>query len=167
MWFGEDAAVPVSLTDDRFVLGFPPNTFVDWVEKNYRRILEEVLCEVTGRFVEVELKEGEFALPQHPAAASGVVSEPVAEPADVSKEDAVSPEVSARQQKTLDSLNRLFTFEGFVVGENTRFAYNSCREVAAHPGEVRRLPTRFSPATRGRWSSISPANNSAISTSTR
>ena len=36
MWFGEDAAVPVSLTDDRFVLGFPPNTFVDWVEKNYR-----------------------------------------------------------------------------------------------------------------------------------
>ena len=137
MWFGEDAAVPVSLTDDRFVLGFPPNTFVDWVETNYRRILEEVLCEVTGRFVEVELREGEFALPQHPAAASGAVSEPVAEPADVSKEDAVSPEVSARQQKTLDSLNRLFTFEAFVVGENTRFAYNSCREVAAHPGEVK------------------------------
>lgn len=137
MWFGEDAAVPVSLTDDRFVLGFPPNTFVDWVEKNYRRILGEVLCEVTGRFVEVELKEGEFALPQHPAAASGAVSEPVAEPADASKEDAVSPEVSARQQKTLDSLNRLFTFEAFVVGENTRFAYNSCREVAAHPGEVK------------------------------
>ena len=133
MWFGENASRPVSLSEREFVLGFPKDSFVDWVEKNYRGDLEEVLASVLKRRVSVVFQEGAYELPQEEAKSreGEEVTPPVVEPAPP------RPCPSAVPNHALDNLNRLFSFQNFVVGENTRFAYNSCLEVAAHPGQAK------------------------------
>ncbi|MGN0867087.1 MAG: chromosomal replication initiator protein DnaA [Oligosphaeraceae bacterium] len=128
MWFGEKVARPVSLSEKELVLGFPKDSFVDWAENSYRKDVEAVMSSVLGREISVVFQEGAYDLP--------VEEETVPAPVPMSREkEAVSkPEGNPH---ALDNLNRLFSFQNFVVGENTRFAYNSCLEVAAHPGEAK------------------------------
>lgn len=141
MWFAPETARPLSLTESEFVLGFPPNSFVDWAE-NFRPQVADALSELLGRKIEVRFQECDF--PEQAAVECAEkkeetdISEKSIPKTDSSSESsrAVSSNDLAQKEKTLSGLNRLFTFENFVVGENTLFAYNSCKEVAAHPGAV-------------------------------
>ncbi len=136
MWFGPAAASPVSLTDDQFVLGFPPDSFLDWAE-NYRSDVEFCLEKVLGRHVEVLFQAGAYNAKNNESAVDqagiGNAATPAAAPAAAS--GAPSSRELAQAETTLKSLNRLFSFQTFVVGENTQFAFTCCKEVAAHPGE--------------------------------
>jgi len=133
MWFGPSAAMPLEYTGEKFVLGFPPNSMVDWVEMNYRSDLEDILTALTGHFVEVVFREQE--LPSLADATKSEASQQVSEAPSPAVPVAEARDIQAHRDAMLGTLNRLFTFDNFVVGENTRFAYNCCREVAAHPGE--------------------------------
>ncbi len=132
MWFSEKVARPVSLSETEMVLGFPKDSFVDWAENNYRRDLEEVLSSLLGREISVVFQEGAYEMPEEETPAPASAPAPSALPQEKAVVD--SP-VAKGDPHALDNLNRLFSFQNFVVGENTRFAYNCCLEVAAHPGE--------------------------------
>ncbi len=130
MWFGEKVSRPISLSEKEMVLGFPKDSFVEWAEKNYRGDLEAVVSSVLGREVSVVFQEGAYELPvEELSAPAPVVSS--------RGKEASSGQETRNGSHALDNLNRLFSFQNFVVGENTRFAYNSCLEVAAHPGEAK------------------------------
>ena len=134
MWFAPGVVVPVSMDDDKFLLGFPPNSFIDWAKDNYRESVERVLTELTGHFREVVFVERAQEEPpeasKEPSSAANVASIEASE-----QKRSITSDDLAQRKETLNTLNKLFTFDSFVVGGNTRFAYNSCREVAAHPGE--------------------------------
>ncbi len=136
MWFGPAAASPVSLTDDQFVLGFPPDSFLDWAE-NYRSDVEFCLEKVLGRHVEVLFQAGAYNAKNNESAVdqAGVGNAATPATASAAASGAPSSRELAQAETTLKSLNRLFSFQTFVVGENTQFAFTCCKEVAAHPGE--------------------------------
>lgn len=138
MWFAPGVVTPLSLDDKKFVLGFPPNSFIDWAKENYREAVEKVLTELTGQFreavfVEYEAPKGEETSREE--SREGESSAVSGSSVVVESKRVVTSDDIEQRNSTLNSLNKLFSFDTFVVGGNTRFAYNSCREVAAHPGE--------------------------------
>lgn len=114
------------------VLGVPGGMFCDWLSINYKDIIRETLRSVTAdATLDVTFECGhEPPARQEPAAA-----EPEAEQAP----SAAAPSVSVSTphlapQSTLQTLDRRFTFDTFVVGDNNSFAFNACRAAASQPG---------------------------------
>lgn len=126
MFLGGGNAFPLALDSHALTLGFPPNSYIDWLGDNYKSDIEEALHTVTGSPLKVLLKvltEEEY----ENISSSLTKPEPVAEP------EPATP-VRARDPR-LDSLNSNYTFDSFVVGPNTSFAFNACRQVAQAPGQ--------------------------------
>ena len=136
MWFSPEAGVlPLAYDGSKLTLGFPPNTYILWAE-NYRPQVQAVLAEVTGKADSaVEFAE----IPAERLAQMKATETKTGAPAKASASAAKAPVSAAAaesQKRTIATLNRLYSFENFVVGRTNEFAFNTCREVAAHPGDV-------------------------------
>ena len=135
MWFSPESGVlPLSYDGTKLTLGFPPETYILWAE-NYRPQVQAVLAEVTGKADSVV----EFAeIPAERLAELKAAAPKTAAPkaAAAAKPSAPSAAATESQKRTISNLNRHFSFENFVVGRTNEFAFNTCREVAAHPGDI-------------------------------
>lgn len=119
--------VPVELKGETLVLGVPNFMFVAWLEDNYKPVIEGTIYETTGMKLSVSFKEG------HQKTAHS-------ETAPVAKAQPKETHVDTANKSNDEifgaySLDRRFTFESFVVGDNNKFAYSACRSVANAPGE--------------------------------
>ncbi len=118
--------VPVALDARHLKLGVSNDIFREWLNANYKGLIENTYTQVTGSCVKILFESG------HEAAA-GNGDEPAAPPARPAKAKAAS------QPGTPVSLpdnmfNRHLTFDSFVVGENSAFAHAACLAVADSPG---------------------------------
>ncbi len=115
------------------VLGVSCGVFSDWLNANYRDLIERSLRDVTDiGDLTVVFETGHDAPFEQPssAAASAPASVPASVPASRGRKRAAA---SPTQAET-PAMNRRFSFSSFVVGENNRFAHAACVAVAASPG---------------------------------
>ncbi len=110
-----------SLEGRHAVLRVPSVYKLDWLERNYRRFLEDLFGSVVGHDVRIELKVSEPSpapIPQPPEPAEFVTG--------------ITPSHAVGLP-----LNPKYRFESFVVGDGNRMTHAYARAVAENPpGEV-------------------------------
>ena len=119
-WFTRIGLGPVS--DGKVTIYIPSAFFKDRFESNYRAMFEETLTSVVSKPMSVELvikKDAAKAAPQAPAEPQLQVQKPV------------------KEKKNQDCLlNPAYTFDSFIPGENSNFAYSAAMAIAKNPGSV-------------------------------
>lgn len=119
-WFA--GIVPVRMTEKELVLGVSNDMFCDWLDNHYKDVILEALkktCDLTRRIV----FESGHEKPRETVSAAAVVPSPVV----------AMPAAATPLRPSMD-LNSRFTFDRFVVGDGSRYAFGACMAVAASPG---------------------------------
>ena len=132
MFLSRGNVFPLSVDERSLTLGFPPNSYIDWMRDNYGKDIEQAVQTASGKALKISfqvLSEEEFVTR---SAKFGKVALKASEP--LRELPASAPAVVSAKDHRLDSLNSNYTFDSFVVGPNTSFAYNACRQVAQTPG---------------------------------
>ena len=117
--------VAVGLTDSELLIEAPSRFHVEWLEDKYGALLTDVLRKILGRPLRLRIECG---APGSPAPvpsiefAAGVGGPPTSK---VSAE-ALPPSF----------LNKRYTFDRFVVGDNSRLAAAACQAVAQGPARM-------------------------------
>jgi len=115
-----------SIDSDRAVLSAPNKFARNWIEENYRKLLEEKLEQISGKRVPLEIAVSEaeqMALP-------GLAEERPPEKAPKSRKSA------AIVKELRLALNQKYTFNNFVVGASNQFAHAAGIAVTDKPGQV-------------------------------
>ena len=116
-WFAQ--MVPVRLEKDgtELILGVSCDFYGEWVESNYRDLLDDALSDINGQSYAWAFEKG---------------YEPVAEIAEAVP--AVSQAPSVPQLPIAPQVQYRETFENFVVGDANRFAVMTTQATVAKPG---------------------------------
>jgi chromosomal replication initiator protein len=124
--------VPVRQENATVVLGVSCGVFSDWLNANYRDLIERSLRDVSGvSDLAVVFETGHEAPAEPlPAAPLPLLAAPESGRPPRSRKRAGTPPSPAETP----AMNRRFSFSTFVVGENNRFAHAACVAVAASPG---------------------------------
>jgi len=109
-WFTRTKGM--SLTDDRLIVEAPNSFWIEWIETNYRKIINEVVRGL-GKNLNIVFS---------PRPKNGVDIETI-------KEELKS------QPFPRTPLNPRFTFENFIVGKSNEMAFHSALSVAKNPGK--------------------------------
>jgi chromosomal replication initiator protein len=113
-----------ALEEDRLTLEVP-NDFAElWLRNNYLGLLQDVLCQITGRHLTVQFTVN--SNPQPPAPPTDQAAEPAPK---------TRPEPAATAPRDFP-FNPKNTFETFVVGSNNSFAHAAALAVAQNPGKA-------------------------------
>lgn len=128
-WIGN--IVPVRLEGKEIILGVPSSMFCDWLNYNYKDVIEESFKITSSLKLKAVFESGHEPLPEPEEAESKSLESADAAASAVC---AGNKETNLAPKSSIQSLDRRFTFETFVVGENNMFAYNACRAVANNPG---------------------------------
>ena len=118
-WFAQ--MLPVRLEDGgrRLVLGVSSDFFGEWVESNYRDLLDQALSDIDGKSYSWTFEEGyETPVP----AVEVSVNQP---PAPAEKISAPADAVILQYRET---------FDNFVVGDANRFAVETAKATVTQPG---------------------------------
>ena len=133
MFLSRGNVFPLSVDEHSLTLGFPPNSYIDWMRDNYGKDIEQAVQTASGMALKISfqvLSEEEFE-----SRSSQFVKTTAKAPEKLPGLPAAAPAVVPEKDHRLDSLNSNYTFDSFVVGPNTNFAYNACRQVAQTPGQ--------------------------------
>ena len=128
-WFS--AIIPVSFENGHFTLGVANDFFAHWLEDNYQDLVEEAITSAYEEPVSVSFEGGHSLTrrkPKKEIASKRKVLSPV-------KEKAALPAPVLKAKPVL-GCNPKYTFEKFVVGDNSKFGFAACRAVASSPGRV-------------------------------
>ena len=108
-----------SSKEDTIVLSVPSTFIKDQVTRRYENMIKNVLQDIAGSTLMLEFiivkKKKDKDLPE--------IQE--ADPA---------PAPAARKPKSKTLENSSYTFNSFVVGDNSSFAFNACMAIAKNPG---------------------------------
>ncbi len=125
------SARALSLESDSLQLAATSRFHAEWLEDKYGALLEGIATRIIGRAIRLRIAatDPDPARPTTLPAPHPVVESPPLTPA------ASSPPVSAAPSPppTVPGLNERYTFDRFVVGENTRLAQAACSAVADRP----------------------------------
>ncbi len=125
-WF---SSIDVADADDRAVsLRVPNSIHRIWIESNYLPVLNSAVAAVIGaaRKIEFTIQDESADSTAEAVPARGPIAAPRGQPA-------VAEPASARGNASASGLNPRFTFESFVVGQNTEFAHAASLAVAHRP----------------------------------
>lgn len=111
--------VGLELSDDRLVVGAPNDYAAAWLSSRALPLITSTVSRVLGRRVDVT-----FRL-HRPQSRQGNGSQGLLRPTPLPATDANNSRLNSR-----------YTFERFVVGENSRLAYAAALAVADNPGEL-------------------------------
>ena len=118
-----------------------PNRFIeDWVKNKFLSRIEELLAQLGGKSVKVDIKVSRLDLEAFRArAVPERVSIPMAATAPVEpyrNNVVASPAIikSAAESSLKTNLNPNFTFDSFVEGKSNQLAFAAARQVAENPG---------------------------------
>jgi chromosomal replication initiator protein len=122
-WLGDTVAV--SLTDSDLLVEAPSQFHVEWLEDKYGAFLADVLRKILGRSLNLRIECGAPSSPSplpNIEFAAGVNSSPISK-------------LSAENLPP-SFLNQRYTFDRFVVGDNSRLAAAACQAVAQSPART-------------------------------
>ena len=105
----------------RFVVGAPNDFAIEWLNVRMKALVAKQLAQVLGHAVDVTFE----VIPTEEAELPALMP------------DAGEPEIPDFLRKRAyppPTLNPLFTFDNFVVGDENRLAYEAARRAAAQPG---------------------------------
>jgi len=120
-WFS--GVSEVSLSETEFKIAVPNDIHQVWIETNFMPELQNAVSEILDPVVIVRvIVEGEEDLQSHLESESGEVMR--------------APEVSKRSEQKVKNagLNPQYSFDKFVVGQNSEFAHAACQAVANGSG---------------------------------
>lgn len=116
-WFNETEAI--RLTNDTLYI-YVPNDFVkDWLNKNYKKLIEDILLDFTGSQLSVFL----------------TTSQQLEETSIGNSINTVKIEVASTNEEYRNILNPKYIFETFVIGTGNRFAHAASLAVAEAPAK--------------------------------
>ena len=123
---------PVSVSEEKLVLGVPNEFFKNWIQERYVSILQSHLNRIANKKIDLEFE----VVPQEETQA------PSKEPSASSQQKerkpwfrSVFPRQGAEPQLQETRLNPKYTFEAFVVGPSNRFAHAASLAVAESPAK--------------------------------
>ncbi len=115
-----------SSEESKIILSVPSSFYKDQVRQRYLSLIENTLYELSGNKITIDfiVKKNETAKPS-----KGMSSE---------NENAVphSTNKKVEKKKPHSQINRTYTFETFVIGENNSFAANAAIAIAKNPGRA-------------------------------
>ena len=120
-WFS--GVSEVSLSETEFKIAVPNDIHQVWIETNFMPELQNAVSEILDPVVIVRvIVEGEEDLQSHLESESGELMR--------------APEVSKRSEQKVKNagLNPQYSFDKFVVGQNSEFAHAACQAVANGSG---------------------------------
>lgn len=124
--------VPVRIEGKTIVLGVSYGIFCEWLVANYKDIIAEALQKATGKKWKIVFEGGHTVqLPEEEAAEEKA---PVAETVSTVTTSATAAKPDLGQTSSSLRFNKRYTFDAFVVGDNSRFAHGACLAIAASPG---------------------------------
>lgn len=103
--------------EQKIILSVPSSFYKDQVKQRYLEIIENKLLDLSGNQIKIDVIVEKQ-------------QEPV-KPPPVKKQDPVP-----KQKKVHPQLKKEYTFENFVIGENSSFAANAAIAIAKNPGKA-------------------------------
>jgi chromosomal replication initiator protein len=143
MWFNRMNYVRSD--DTRLVVAVPSSFYRDQVKQRYLPVIEEKLFELSGSKLAIEFEIKKFDSPTEPSddgngsttrtagdasPGSNGSSRAAAQAATATAE----PAPKRKTKRPHENLNREYTFDTFVVGQNNSFAANAAMAIARNPG---------------------------------
>lgn len=145
MWFNRMDYVRSD--DTRIVVAVPSSFYRDQVKQRYLPVIEEKLFELSGSKLAIEFEIKKFDGPAgssdngngsvpHEArkAASGSPGSNGSNRAAGASAPTADPAPKRKAKRPHENLNRDYTFDTFVVGQNNSFAANAAMAIARNPG---------------------------------
>ena len=123
-WFSRLSFIDSNSLD--IVLGVPTALVRDKFESQYKTLIEETLKEISGENYKVKIE-----IHKKDEAGQSAESKPKEK-----TETKTEPEPVKKETKESLMLNPAYTFESFVPGENSDFAYNAALAIAKNPGSI-------------------------------
>jgi len=117
----------VAYEDGAFVVGVPNAYAKDWLEQRLHGLVKRVLESIAGQTVELRFI---VHSPSERAPIANDLVEPLLRGAPVRMGSDVASSGDGRQ-----SLNPRYTFETFIVGDNSRLAHAAALSVTEYPGQ--------------------------------
>lgn len=124
--------VPVRIEGKTIVLGVSYGIFCEWLVANYKDIIAEALQKTTGKKWKIVFEGGHTV--QLPVEEAAEEKAPVAETVSTVTTLATAAKPDLGQTSSSLRFNKRYTFDAFVVGDNSRFAHGACLAIAASPG---------------------------------
>ena len=135
-WFA--AVKLVGAGEQELTLRVPNNIYQFWIESNYMPLVQSAIMSVLGAPRQVRFVFKEKAETDDAAASTTVADEAVPGPSNTALRNyavdiansSTGPEIPTH------GLNPRYTFESFVVGENSRYARAACHAVSETPAKT-------------------------------
>jgi chromosomal replication initiator protein len=123
MWFNLEF---LKATEKELIIAVPSSFYRDQVRQRYHNYIENKLKGLTGRDISVifEVKPRE-------------IEDTIVEKTVKKKPEEVIPEPTAQKKEkraTHAQLNKDYTFDKYVIGDNNNFASNAAQAIARNPG---------------------------------
>lgn len=114
------------IEDEKAVICAPNNFSRDWIEENYRPLVEKHVPKICGKQLPLQIIASPSVQMELPGLKGG--ADTATKPRERKKG------YSVKEYRLL--LNPRFTFENFVVGQSNQFAYAASVAVTEKPGEI-------------------------------
>ena len=118
--------------DGNVVLYVPSAFFLDRFESQYKVLLENTLSELGNNQYRISFEINKNAQNQQNIKKTqpSVKNEPSSQPAEQ------KPSKSSKPSQDDLMFNPAYTFDSFIAGDNSSFAYNACMAIAKNPGSA-------------------------------
>lgn len=114
----------VEIDKDKVTVEVPNRFFFDWVNENYRKLLEKTLSELGAASYSLKININEKK-------EKVAVTEPEQRPEEVKKVPV--QKITGKSDNLFQNLNKKYTFETFVSGPSNQFAHAAAMAVANNP----------------------------------
>ena len=123
------SATPVSLADGVLHIHAPSRFHAEWLEDKYGSMVHDIACSIVGHPVSLRVTSAESS----PTRATPDLSVAPIVDAPEAIEEPVAGQAAGPGRQRASGLNPSYTFDRFVVGENSALAHAASSSVAEHP----------------------------------
>ena len=114
---------PISYEGETLKLGVSNSFFADWISEHYESYILDALKMTTSKSWKLFFEEG------HDAPLPKVAYQ-------ASRPNRLKAKKQSEAMSRHPQINQRYSFESFVVGNNSKFPYVACKAVASAPGEI-------------------------------